>query len=300
MKKIGIVGSDNSHAVAFAKIVNLPDEKTGKMFFPEYKVTHIYGMDEEVTKERAETGKIETIVSNPVEMIGEVDGVVVVFRHGGLHKKYSLPFIKAGIPVFVDKPFTKTVEDVVELVEASNKYNTPITGGSTFKYLDDIIEIKKIVEEKSLEKTGVENLFTGGFTFNIGLHNEYGGISFYGAHTVEPALTVFGYDVKSVYASRTNMNIFAIIKYDTYQVMLNMLYGAAKKPTIKIMLRDETIIKEIDASKTYLKGVENFLNVISTGKSDLEDKQFIMPVAVINMIELSLKYGREIDVAEIL
>ena len=40
--KIGIIGTENSHAYAFASLINLP-YKDGKIMFPDCRVTHVYG-----------------------------------------------------------------------------------------------------------------------------------------------------------------------------------------------------------------------------------------------------------------
>ena len=50
MYNIGIIGTENSHAMAFAKIINLPDPETGKLKYPDVRITGIYGPDPDSTQ----------------------------------------------------------------------------------------------------------------------------------------------------------------------------------------------------------------------------------------------------------
>ena len=88
MIRIGIVGSDNSHADAFSQMLNIADSQTGEFAYPDVRVTAIFGLDEKRTAEVALDGKIEHIVKDPSEMIGMVDAVMkydTIIFGGGLY-----------------------------------------------------------------------------------------------------------------------------------------------------------------------------------------------------------------------
>ena len=38
MYRVGLLGTENSHAMAFAKTLNLPDPVTGERLYPEFRV----------------------------------------------------------------------------------------------------------------------------------------------------------------------------------------------------------------------------------------------------------------------
>ncbi len=99
--RIGIIGSDNSHAEVFSKLINIPQAEQGEYLFPDCKVTAIYGQDMQRTKEVAQRAQIEFIASRLEELMDKVDAAMVVFRDGNLHAEYALPFIKAGIPTWI-------------------------------------------------------------------------------------------------------------------------------------------------------------------------------------------------------
>ena len=143
---------------------------------------------------------------------------MVVFRHGDLHAKYALPFIEAGIPTWIDKPFAIKNEDAKKVIEASKKHNTLLTGGSTCKYAYDVLNIKNAVENGSR----IGKIKSAMLNFPAELTNEYGGLYFYGAHLVEMTLAAFGYNPKSVVATEQNENVVAVLKYDNYQIIMEV------------------------------------------------------------------------------
>src|ERR1051326_175329 len=79
MIKLGIVGSDNSHADAFSQLCNL-DKGFNGFKCRGAKVVAIYGHDPKRTEEVARNGQIPTIVEKADHMIGIVDAVLVGFR----------------------------------------------------------------------------------------------------------------------------------------------------------------------------------------------------------------------------
>src|ERR1043166_4180473 len=132
MVKLGIVGSDNSHADAFSQLCNR-DKGFNGFRCRGAKVVAIYGHDAKRTEEVASNGQIPTIVENAEHMIGMVDAVLVVFRHGDLHAKYALPFIDAKISTFVDKPFSIKPSDAEQMLAAARKRRTLLTSFSTLR-----------------------------------------------------------------------------------------------------------------------------------------------------------------------
>jgi predicted dehydrogenase len=294
MHRIGIIGSDNSHALAFSKLANIPDERTGEYVFPDVRVTGIFGLDKNQTEKVANEGRIEFMANRPQDLMGRVDAVMVVFRHGDLHAQYALPFIEVGIPVWIDKPFTIKVTDGKQLIEAADKHNALLTGGSTSKYAYDVLMLKNAVDNRQ----NMGGLVSAVLNFPANLDSEYGGIFFYGPHMAEILMTIFGYDVRSVIASVNNGNIIAIAKYDSYQIVLNfakevsnyygILYGAKR-----------TIVREIDISFIYKLGFEEFVKMLRTGKRPLALDKLLAPTVLLNAITKAIETGSEVFLADI-
>ena len=108
--RIGIIGAENSHTIGFGKLFNI-DQK-----FPGVEVTHVWGETEEFAKNAMEKGHIPTMVKDAKEMLSKIDALIVDHRHGKFHLEAAIPFIKAGIPTFIDKPFCYRLEEGKEFL----------------------------------------------------------------------------------------------------------------------------------------------------------------------------------------
>ncbi|WP_052447450.1 Gfo/Idh/MocA family protein [Clostridium polynesiense] len=290
MFRIGIIGSDNSHAEVFSKLINLREEGSGEFLYPDCKVVSIFGLDEQRTREVAKNADIPFILKNPEDMINKVDGVMVVFRHGDLHKEYALPFIKAGIPTWIDKPFTIGVRDAEEILLYAEKYNTLVTGGSTCKYACDVISAKKNVESGNLGR-----IKTGTINFTANLESEYGGIYFYGVHLLEMALEIFGYGVKFVTASKSSQCVTAVLKYEEYQITLNFIEGLLNYH-LNIIGDKRSIYKEFNISKVYHLGLDRFIHMLRTGEQPFPLSNIYSAVKIFNAIVNSYEQRRTIEI----
>lgn len=292
MTKIGILGSDNSHALAFAKLCNIPDEK-GNYTYEDIRVTAIYGHNDtaEHTREVAEAGKIELIAKAPDEFFGKVDAVMVVTRDGSYHVPLILPFIEAGYPVWIDKPIAASTEDIEILRAACEKHNALITGGSTVKYAYDVLSAKTRADCKAIGE-----VVGGNMNFAGSLSSPYQGLFFYAGHIVEMMLTVFGYDVKSVLASNVGTGkISVIVKYEGFIVTLNIIDGLWKYE-LTVYGSEAIHTTPVDISVIYKLGFDKFAEMLKTKKMPLCFDELVKPVFVIDAINKSLEEKREVEI----
>ena len=74
-------------------------ERVGK----DARITHVWDEKEEDAKESAEVCGIENVVTKKEDMIGKVDGIIIADDCTMKHQRKAIPFLKAGIPTFIDK-----------------------------------------------------------------------------------------------------------------------------------------------------------------------------------------------------
>src|SRR5690606_24225968 len=75
------------------------------------KVTHIWTQEKKVSEHIAASANIPYIVEDMKSMARQVDAVLLARDDAEKHYEMALPFLKAGIPVFIDKPLALSLVD---------------------------------------------------------------------------------------------------------------------------------------------------------------------------------------------
>jgi len=86
-----------------------PPENIG---FSDARVTHIWTDNPEDAPKVARTSKIDHVVAQPGDVIGEVDAVIIATDDGDDHVDRARPFVERDLPVFIDKPLATNEEDL--------------------------------------------------------------------------------------------------------------------------------------------------------------------------------------------
>jgi predicted dehydrogenase len=196
--KVGIIGLDTSHSVAFTKALNGTDagsEYGGYKIVAAYpkgsndiksSVDRIPGYTDEVKKFGVE------IVNSIDELLRKVDVVFLETNDGRLHLEQALPVLKAGKRMFIDKPIAASLTHAVAIYEAARKYNVPVFSSSSLRYITDVQDITK----------GKIGKVLGADTFSPAtIEKTHPDLFWYGVHGVETLFALMGTGCRSV--SRT-------------------------------------------------------------------------------------------------
>ena len=97
-------------------------------------ITHVWDVVHDHGKAFAEKFNAKQ-VDNYDDMIGEVDAVMICEVWSIDHwPQLAKPYLKAGIPVFFNRPFASSMKAAKELVSMSKQYGTPICTLSSWEY----------------------------------------------------------------------------------------------------------------------------------------------------------------------
>jgi predicted dehydrogenase len=299
MFRIGILGSDNSHADRFSEILNRPDH-------PSYltdsgaQVVAIWGQEAERTQQVAENSKIATIVDSPTDMIGQVDAVICVTRHGGLHRELVTPYLEAGIPTFVDKPLAVDPADARAIVALAQQHNVPFTSFSTVRFSADTRAYLAEVQKLGDVRTGV-------YTGPASRRNIYGGMIFYAIHSIELMLAVQGTGVQWVQAVegpavdvQGNGNATVICAWAdggmaTLQLTVDAHYGFRAMA----LGREGFHCAHLNISDCYHEGMKRILPTLRGEiKGDVSPEAMIEAIQIGAAIERSLNENRQVLLEE--
>ncbi len=199
--RIGIIGCDTSHALAFAKSFNSPTPVAGLEGF---KVTAAFAEaspDIENNIKRL-PGFVDGLKKLGVEMVGsideliaKVDVVMVESNDGRPHLRQALPALKAGKKVFIDKPLAASLAEGMAIFDAARQYNAPVFSASSLRYMESAQEVVH----------GSVGKVLGADTFSpCHLEKTHPDIFWYGIHGVETLFTVMGPGCRSVTRTHTD------------------------------------------------------------------------------------------------
>ena len=192
--KIGMVGLDTSHCVAFTRLLNDPQDE---YHIPGARVVAAYPGGSEtfsLSRDRV-SGFTETLATEyGVEMYdaiedlaASVDAILLESVDGRQHLE-QFARLAVGKPVFIDKPFTTSVEEARELAGLAAHTGTPVMSCSSLRYaagIGGILASGEAVE--SCEAFGRAVLL-----------DDYPGLFWYGVHSAEVLFSFMGTGCKRV------------------------------------------------------------------------------------------------------
>lgn len=197
--RAGIIGLDTSHVIAFTTTLNKgpkkpedaekvagitvvaaypqgsPDIKTSTDRVPEY------------TAKCKEMG-VE-IVDSIDELLKRVDCVFLESNDGRVHLEQVRPVLKAGKPVFIDKPIAASLADTIRILDEAKKAGVPMFCASSLRFGKAVQEVRN----GSIGKVQSAETFSPAH-----LEATHPDLYWYGVHGCESLFTVMGTGCKSV------------------------------------------------------------------------------------------------------
>lgn len=189
--RVGLIGLDTSHAGAFTQLLNdpaRPDHVPGARVVAAFRggspdIEASASRIDKFTAELRDKWQIE-LVDSIEELVRRVDAVMVTSVDGRVHLAQARPVIAARKPLFVDKPFTASAKDAVELARLARENGTPVFSSSSLRYTDDVQAIKRDPRVQDVR---------GAITWGPAtLEPHHPDLFWYGIHAVEMLYTFMG------------------------------------------------------------------------------------------------------------
>lgn len=197
--RLGIIGLDTSHVVAFTSYINKPANKTGCKVVaafaggsPDFPAST--DRVPKFTKTLQERYDVQ-LVDSVEELCRQVDGVLLESLDGRVHLDQAKTVIAAGKPFFIDKPVAHNLETAIEIFRLAREKGIPCWSSSAFRYSDGVAGAR---ENPALGKiVGCDVFGSSSWTqFHPDLY-------LYGIHPVEALFTVMGPGCRSVQRVKT-------------------------------------------------------------------------------------------------
>lgn len=139
--RLGIIGTDTSHVIAFSKILNdpkHPEHIPGAKIVAAFKggskdIESSYSRVDKYAEELARDWKVE-IVPDIATLLSKVDAVLLESVDGRPHLEQARPVIAAGKPLFIDKPLASSLEDAYEIARLAKAKGVPWFSSSSLRW----------------------------------------------------------------------------------------------------------------------------------------------------------------------
>lgn len=288
MLKIGIVGAENSHSRRIAESVNLRKKVRG------VRVEAIWGEKLAWAEDVAGATDIPVIVRKPEHLIGMVDAAIVDHRDGKRHLPAARPLLRAGLPLFIDKPFCCSVGEGRRFLAEAAKRRVPVTSFGVVPLQQGarkaIREVKRLGRLLSVTTSGPADLCS-----------KYSGIFFYGIHQIDLIVRAVGLDFTHARINRSGNGGTATMWYrDGMVATANLL--PKKCPGFHFTAVGEKGVvsrKLAHDSDPYLTGIKSFVKTFRGGKPLYSAREILAPIAILEALQKSLKAGgRKVKVAK--
>jgi len=186
--RIGIVGTDTSHVIAFTRVLNDP---AAKNHIPGARIVAAYkggSPDVESSRTRVEGFAQELAAKWNVEIVPDiptlcqkVDAVLLESVDGRTHLAQARQIIAARKPLFIDKPLAATLEDAREIARLAKEAGVPWFSSSSLRWSEIVTTMK------APDATAVTTWGPGPFE-----EHHYLELGWYAIHPIEMLFALMG------------------------------------------------------------------------------------------------------------
>jgi predicted dehydrogenase len=200
--KIGLIGLDTSHCVAFVQILNDPSAVNHVPGARVIAAVKTFSPDIEASASRVEQYTTTLRESYGVKMVRtiadlcrEVDLVMIESLDGRVHLEQARAVIAEGKRLFIDKPMAGSLRDVIEIFRLAREAGVPVFSSSAYRFYPSLLKLK------AAEVGEVRSAISYGPAY---LEPHHPDLFFYGIHPVEALFAVMGCGCESVVRTHTS------------------------------------------------------------------------------------------------
>jgi len=194
--RVGIIGLDTSHSLAFTKIMNVdkgPDVAGFRVV-----AAHQWGSKDIVSSTNRYPKYIAQMKEMGVEIVpsidallAKVDCVCLETNDGREHLWQAEKVFKSGKPCFIDKPLAHNLHDALKIQALGKKYGAKYFSSSVLRFS----KVARAARAGEYGKIRGAAIVSPSPLEEQGTHNYY---SWYGIHGFEPLVAIMGPGVEKV------------------------------------------------------------------------------------------------------
>ena len=286
--RLGMIGLDTSHVVAFTRILNdasRSDHIPGAKVVAAFKggsddVESSYTRVDKFTEQLKTEFGVE-IVDSIETLCTKVDAVLLESVDGRPHLEQAKPVIAAGLPLFIDKPMAGTLKDVIEIFSLARKAGVPCFSSSSLRYYPSLVELKSkdIGELKGAISYGP-----------CSIEPHHPDLFWYGVHPTEALFAVMGTGCQSV--SRTFSPGTDVVSGLWDNGNTGVVYGLRTGHSgYKVTVFGSKGIEDQQGGGSYVPLVKEIVQFFQTGKPPVSARETVELFAFMQAADISKANG---------
>ncbi len=285
--RLGIVGTDTSHTVAFASVLNDPGSKD---YVPGARIVAAYkGGSPDIKESASRVDKYAEelrskygveIVPDIATLLTKVDAVLLESVDGRPHLAQFREIVKGHKPVFIDKPLASTLSDAREIVKVANDAGVPWFTSSSLRFSAGMPALR-------IDGLNGASVWAPG---PLEEHHELD-LSWYGIHGVEMLYTILGPGCEQVWRTSTADQDVIMGRWKDGKLGVLRLIRPYSSYGATVFSPKEVRTNEKDLYTGYRALLVEIVKFFQTGKSPVPEKETIEMFEFMDASQRSLKAG---------
>ena len=293
--KLGIIGTDTSHAIAFTELLNKPETKghvSGAKIVAAFKGG---SPDIPASIDRVETNALRLrdqfgvkLCDSIEQLCAEVDGVLIESVDGRPHLAQARAVIAAKKPLFIDKPLAGSLKDALEIIRLAQEAGVPMFSSSSLRFAKNT---------QAVRRGSIGRVLAAETTSPAHLEEHHPDLFWYGIHGCESLFTVMGTNCESVIRRTTPDGMIEVVgtwkggRTGTFRE--SKAYGGKAKGE-----KGEAPVGSYDK---YAPLVVEIVKFFRTGKSPVPVEETIELLAFMTAADESKRLGgKPVKIADVL
>ena len=296
--RLGLIGLDTSHVIAFTSRFNEPDNPNhvpGGRVVAAFKggsadIESSHTRVEEYTKTLVEKYGVK-IYDNIKEVCENVDAILLTSLDGRPHLSQVRPVFEANKPVFVDKPVAGTLKDAVEIYRLAKDSKVPCFSSSSLRWYPGVVEVA------NADVGELISVLSYGPAPSEPHHPD---LFWYGIHPTEALFTVMGTGCETV--TRTSTEDTVVVTGIWKDGKVGTLHGLAKgRFGYKVTAFGSKAIVEQTKGGDYTPMLREVIKFFNTGKPPVAPETTLEIYAFMEAADESKRRGgTPVKISEVL
>lgn len=294
--RIGIIGTDTSHSIAFTELLNDKEHpyhvEGGEIIVaypggsPDFQlsISRVAAFAEEMNLRFG-----VRVVEHPEQVAAECDAILLLSADGRVHREWFEIIAPYGKPVFIDKPLANSLEEAKAIFNLAAQWSIPILSTSALRYADALT--------RQLGSNHNDSIISVDCYGPMFMEPTQKGYYWYGIHSVEMLFTVMGGTCDHVMActSGDQETITGVWSDGRIGTVRGSLSGSL--PFMAVINREHSsLFVDIASEKTpfYASLLEKVMDMFRTGEPPVDKAMTLQVIRFIEAANESRETGKEV------